>query len=70
MAAEQWHPEQKGHWDAQGHWVLQIPYSDDRELVMDVLRHTPEVEVLGPEALRQLVREKMQEGLARWGCVS
>lgn len=70
VAAEQWHPEQKGHWDAQGHWVLQIPYSDDRELVMDVLRHTPEVEVLGPEALKQLVREKMQEGLARWGGVS
>jgi predicted DNA-binding transcriptional regulator YafY len=49
--------------------VLKIPYSDDRELVMDVLRHTPEVEVLGPEALRQLVREKMREGLVLWGAI-
>lgn len=70
VAAEQWHPEQKGEWDAQGHWVLQIPYSDDRELVMDILRHTPEVEVLVPAGLRERVLEKMQEGLVRMGAVS
>lgn len=70
VAAEQWHPEQKGHWDTQGHWVLQIPYSDHRELMMDILRHTPEVEVLAPESLRQQVLTKMREGLTRWGCVS
>ena len=70
VAAEQWHPEQKGAWDAQGHWVLQIPYSDDRELIMDILRHTPEVEVLAPPRLQQRVLEKMREGLKRLGAVS
>lgn len=70
VAAEQWHPQQKGEWDAQGRWVLQIPYSDDRELSMDILRHTPEVEVLAPAGLRQRVLEKMREGVARWGGVS
>ncbi|MDO9567759.1 MAG: WYL domain-containing protein [Hydrogenophaga sp.] len=70
VAAEQWHPEQKGEWDAQGHWVLQIPYSDDRELVMDILRHTPEVEVLAPPALRAAVVKKMREGLKRLGDVA
>ncbi len=67
VAAERWHPEQKGEWDNEGHWLLKIPYSDDRELVMDILRHTPEVEVLAPDGLRVRVLEKMQEGLARWG---
>lgn len=67
VAAEQWHPAQKGEWDSTGHWVLQIPYSDDRELVMDILRHTPEVEVLAPAGLRERVLEKMREGLMRWG---
>lgn len=67
VAAEQWHPEQKGKWDHQGHWILQIPYSDDRELVMDILRHTPEVEVVAPVALRETVLKKMRDGLARWG---
>lgn len=70
VAAEQWHPAQKGEWDAQGHWVLQIPYSDDRELVMDILRHTPEVEVLEPVGLRDRVLEKMRDGLVRMGAVS
>jgi len=70
VAAEQWHPDQKGHWDAQGRWVLQIPYSDDRELVMDILRHTPEVEVLAPAALRAAVVRKMRDGLMRWGDAS
>lgn len=70
VAAEQWHPEQKGHRDAQGHWVLQLPYSDDRELVMDILRHTPEVEVLAPARLRGRVLEKMRDGLVRMGAVS
>lgn len=67
VAAEQWHPAQKGEWDSEGHWLLQIPYSDDRELVMDILRHTPEVEVLAPAELRERVLEKMREGVARWG---
>lgn len=66
VAAEQWHPAQKGEWDTEGHWLLQIPYSDDRELVMDILRHTPEVEVLAPAALRERVLEMMREGVARW----
>lgn len=70
VAAEQWHPDQKGHWDGQGHWVLQIPYSDDRELVMDILRHTPEVEVLAPAALRAAVVKKLRDGLSCWGGVS
>jgi predicted DNA-binding transcriptional regulator YafY len=70
VAAEQWHPAQRGEWDAKGHWVLRIPYSDDRELLMDILRHTPEVEVLAPVGLRERVLEKMQEGLVRWGAVS
>jgi hypothetical protein len=53
VAAEQWHPAQTGEWDRVGNWLLQIPYSDDRELVMDIPRHTPDVEVLAPVGLRE-----------------
>lgn len=67
VAAEQWHPDQQGHWDADDHWVLRLPYSDERELVMDILRHTPEVEVLGPPTLRASVVKKLREGLERFG---
>lgn len=67
VAAEEWHPQQKGQWDAEGRWVLELPYSDPRELVMDILRHTPEVEVLGPPSLADEVRRRLRAGLARMG---
>jgi predicted DNA-binding transcriptional regulator YafY len=63
VAHERWHPDQRGRWDAQGHWLLDVPYADPRELVMDILRHVPEVEVLGPEGLRQEVRGRLEQGL-------
>ncbi len=66
VALEQWHPQQKSRFDREGRYVLEIPYSDDRELIMDILRHLPEVEVLKPEALRQQVLARLQEGLARF----
>ncbi len=66
VAAEEWHPRQRGRFEADGSYVLEIPYSDDRELVMDILRHGPEVEVLGPAPLRGVVRERLAATLARY----
>jgi len=63
VATEQWHPRQRAHFDEDGSYVLEIPYSDHRELVMDILRHSPEVEVLAPEDLRQKVRDALRTAL-------
>jgi predicted DNA-binding transcriptional regulator YafY len=63
VAAETWHPQQRGQWDAQGHYLLELPFADPRELEMDVLRHLPHVQVLAPESLRDAVREKVMAGL-------
>ena len=65
VAAETWHPKQRGRFDADGSYVLELPYADPRELVMDILRHVPEVEVVGPEGLRDDVEKKLLEGLRR-----
>ncbi|KAF0102014.1 MAG: Helix-turn-helix type 11 domain-containing protein [bacterium] len=65
VALEQWHPKQRGKLGRDGRYLLEIPYADDRELVMDILRHVPEVEVLAPAALRETVLAKLREGLAR-----
>ena len=64
VAAETWHPAQRGVFEDDGRYVLALPYADPRELVMDILRHVPEVEVLGPLELREVVREKLMAGLA------
>jgi predicted DNA-binding transcriptional regulator YafY len=36
--------------------VLELPYADDRELILDILRHGGDVEVLAPPELRRKVR--------------
>ncbi len=59
VGAEEWHPQQKSHIEADGSLVLEVPYSEDRELVMDILRHSAEVEVLSPETLRHRVRDAL-----------
>ncbi|HWO99651.1 MAG TPA: WYL domain-containing protein [Methylococcus sp.] len=57
VSCEIWHPDQHGEREADGHYRLILPYGDDRELLMDILKHGPEVEVLAPETLRRRVRE-------------
>ncbi|MFN3593442.1 MAG: helix-turn-helix transcriptional regulator [Thiobacillaceae bacterium] len=66
VALEQWHPRQRGRLLKDGRYVVELPYSDDRELIMDILRHVPEVEVLAPTALRQNIAAKLRAGLARF----
>lgn len=61
---ETWHPEQKASFDKQGRYTLELPYSDDRELVMDILRHVPEVEVLAPKALRDKLMQRLKTYLS------
>jgi predicted DNA-binding transcriptional regulator YafY len=49
---EQWHPDQRQVMAADGSLQLEVPYSDERELLGDVLRFGPDVEVLGPPELQ------------------
>jgi predicted DNA-binding transcriptional regulator YafY len=64
VADETWHPRQKGRFDGE-HYVLEVPYADHRELVMDILKHGPEVEVLAPETLRAEVVNLLGKALLR-----
>jgi predicted DNA-binding transcriptional regulator YafY len=52
ISKEQWHPKQRSRVMEDGSYILEIPYSDDRELMLDILRQGSEVEVLGPKILR------------------
>jgi predicted DNA-binding transcriptional regulator YafY len=61
VAEEQWHPDQEGDFDEDGAWVLSLPFSSPRELVMDILRYGPEAEVLEPDFLRDAVRQAASE---------
>ena len=45
---------------------MRIPYSEPTELVMDVLRHGPNVRVVSPPELAQLVRDQLEQTLAAY----
>lgn len=61
VAQEQWHTQQQSRFDEQGRYYLSLPYSQEPELVMDILRHGAEVEVLGPESLRLKLKSVIKE---------
>ena len=60
VADEQWHPDQNGKVLQDGSYELRIPYSDDRELIMDILKYGPDVKVLEPEALKNRVAQQLK----------
>jgi predicted DNA-binding transcriptional regulator YafY len=64
---EEWHPEQKTQWHADGQFEMQLPYVDDNELLMDLLRQGDQVRVLAPAALVQAVRSRLLAAAALYG---
>jgi predicted DNA-binding transcriptional regulator YafY len=60
VASEQWHPKQKSRFDDAGRYILELPYADHRELIMDILKFGADVEVLAPESLRRQVQEELE----------
>jgi len=67
VEAEVWHPEQKASVLDDGSLVLEVPYSDQRELLLDVLKFGAEVEVLEPPELREEVRSRLRRALSQYG---
>ena len=61
VSAQRWHPDERHRLENDGSYVLEVPYAEDRELVMEILRYGPEVEVLKPTALRRRVAEALKD---------
>jgi predicted DNA-binding transcriptional regulator YafY len=66
VADEHWHPDQQGKVLEDGGYELHIPYSDPRELVMDILKYGDDVEVMEPRELRRMVVEKLNAALEKY----
>ena len=67
ISHEEWHPEQQGRWLDDGSWELTLPYVDETELVMDLLRQGEQVKVLAPDSLRDAVQRRLAAALAVYG---
>lgn len=66
IADEQWHPRQQGIWLDDGSYKLCIPYGNPTELILDICRYGPDVEVISPMELRQAVADKLRAAAARY----
>jgi predicted DNA-binding transcriptional regulator YafY len=64
VGAEIWHPRQQDEQTEDGGLIRHIPFHRSEELVMDVLRHGAEVEVLEPMELREEVVRRLRKALA------
>ena len=66
VSREVWHPQQRGEFDNEGNYILSFPYSNDIELVMDILRYAPDVEVIKPQELRKRVQQQLEKALSQY----
>jgi predicted DNA-binding transcriptional regulator YafY len=67
VAAETWHPRQQSRLLDDGSYELQLPYADDRELIMDILKYGGDCRVIAPDVLRGKVTAEFRRGLEGYG---
>src|SRR5882672_10953457 len=66
VAAQSWHPKQRARFDPDGSYLLEVPYSHDRELLMEILKFGADVEVLAPSSLRSALAEALKKAAGRY----
>ncbi|HET7400805.1 MAG TPA: YafY family protein [Usitatibacter sp.] len=65
VSLEEWHPKQRSRWEKDGRYVLEVPFSSEKELMMDILKFGADIEVAAPESLRVAVRRQAEAIAAR-----
>jgi predicted DNA-binding transcriptional regulator YafY len=66
VGEEEWHPHQRVTTLPDGGVQLEVPYSHPREIMMDILRHGPHVEVVLPASLRSAVADAHRQAAAKY----
>ena len=66
VEGEMWHPQQLATSEPDGSYLLKVPYSDDRELLGDILRFGADVQVLEPKELRAKVQKTLLEAVGKY----
>ncbi|MER2622355.1 MAG: WYL domain-containing protein [Accumulibacter sp.] len=66
VASERWHPKQEGKFLDDGSYELRVPYADNRELIMDIMKYGSDCQVIEPEALQASVAQELRRGLKNY----
>ena len=63
---EYWHADQQGQLLDDGRYELKVPFSDDRELLMDILKYGADCTVQEPQSLKTRVIEESRRVLLQY----
>jgi predicted DNA-binding transcriptional regulator YafY len=66
VSKEKWHPKQEGQFLDDGSYQLKIPYSKEPELLIDVMKYGPDVEIIEPKDLRKKIQETLIKTLRNY----
>ena len=66
VADEHWHSQQQGRHLADGRYELKLPYSNARELLMDVLHYGSDAVIVEPQSLREQARALLALALSNY----
>jgi predicted DNA-binding transcriptional regulator YafY len=66
VADERWHSQQQGRFLPDGRYELKIPYSNSRELLMDVLHYGSDAEIVEPPVLREQARSLLSLAISNY----
>lgn len=66
IADERWHPDQHDRWLEDGRFERSLPYADPRELILDILKYGPDVEVAEPVELRREIARRLKAAAAQY----
>ncbi|RNF84458.1 helix-turn-helix transcriptional regulator [Montanilutibacter psychrotolerans] len=66
VADEHWHSQQQGRFLPDGRYELKVPYSNGRELLMDVLHYGADAQILEPPVLREQARALLSLALSQY----
>ncbi len=66
MQQEQWHKDQIGKLLPDGHYQLEVPYTDERELVADLLGYGNSVKVLKPASLVKSMKSALGAAMSNY----
>ena len=58
---EEWHPNQRTKEEMDDSFILEVPYSDERELIGDILKYGADVEVVSPRELIKIVEKSIEQ---------
>ncbi len=61
VVSEKWHPNQNGCILEDGTYELKVPYSDERELIMDIMKHGSHAKVVSPPKLIELIASELND---------